>query len=95
MVRIICLRGIKDSQCGFKMFSRKAVHDIFTKQTINGFGFDVEVLYLARKKGYKIKEIPVTWINDIQTKLNLFIDSFKMFSDVMTVKMNNLKGKYN
>ncbi|MBN1645143.1 glycosyltransferase family 2 protein [Candidatus Woesearchaeota archaeon] len=95
LVKLICLKGIHDSQCGFKLFSMRAVQNIFSKQTIDGFGFDVELLFIARKKGFKIKQIPVTWINDAQTKLNIIRDSIRMFRDIILVRINDLKGKYN
>ncbi len=95
LVKLICLNGIHDSQCGFKLFSRRATQNTFSKQTLDGFGFDVEVLYIARKKGFEIKQIPVTWINDAQTKLNVIRDSIKMFRDILVVRINDLKGKYN
>ncbi len=95
LVRIICLKGIQDSQCGFKLFSQKATKQIFSRQTINRFGFDVEVLHLARKYGYPIKEVPVIWINSRSTKLNLFTDSISMFKDILKVRLNELRGIYN
>lgn len=95
MVKLICLKEITDSQCGFKLFSRNAAQKIFSKQTINRFGFDVEILYLAKKYGYSLKEIPITWTNDRQTRLNLFTDSISMFKDIIKIRINDLLGKYN
>jgi dolichyl-phosphate beta-glucosyltransferase len=93
-VKLLAVRGIQDTQCGFKIFSKDAAQKIFSKQRLNGFGFDVEVLYLARKYGYKIKEVPVTWIDDANTKVGLFKDSIRMFADILAIRLNNLKGKY-
>jgi hypothetical protein len=65
------LFGIQDSQCGFKCFTKEVVENVFPKTVINRWGFDIEVLVLAQKFGYKIKEIPVIWKNDFQSKVNL------------------------
>lgn len=80
---------IKDTQCGFKMFSRRAGETIFPKQTIHGFGFDVELLYLASKYGFKIKELPVEWINNPDSKVNNIRDSFNMLNDLIKVRIND------
>ncbi len=68
-IRIILLRGIKDTQCGFKIFSEKAASKIFLLTDISGWGFDIEVLSLAKDMGFKIKEAPVLWINSSGSKL--------------------------
>ena len=61
MVQTLAVPGIQDTQCGFKAFTRQCAQDVFSRQRIVGFGFDVEVLYVARRLGYGIKEVPVTW----------------------------------
>jgi dolichyl-phosphate beta-glucosyltransferase len=105
-VQLIALPGIQDSQCGFKLFKKKAAKDIFSRLQIYGsdskqikgayFGaWDVEVLYLARKLGYTVKQVPVTWVHVKTTRISPIKDSFKMASDVIKVRMNDLKGKYN
>ncbi len=104
-VQFMALPGIKDSQCGFKLFKSKAAKDIFprmrtygedAKEENTGYmgAFDVEALYLARKLGYKIKEIPVTWTYVKTTRLNPLKDSFRMSFDVLKVKINDLRGFY-
>jgi len=87
------LWGIWDTQCGFKGLSRKAVEDIFPKLTINRWAFDVEILVLAKKKGYKIKEIPVTWVNDPESKVRLK-GMVKMLFEVFQVRFNKIKRVY-
>ena len=94
IVRLFTIRGIIDTQCGFKMFNQKAAKDVFSKTRITGFGFDVEALFLAKISGYKIKEVPVTWINDEQTKISPVKDSLKMFIEVLKVRINYWEGKY-
>lgn len=94
LVSIFVLRGIKDTQCGFKLFKKDAAKKIFTKQTIAGFGFDVEILYLARKYGYSVKELPVSWKNDPHSKVSVIRDSFRMLLDLIRIRINNLRNKY-
>ncbi|RLC39308.1 MAG: hypothetical protein DRH33_03200 [Candidatus Nealsonbacteria bacterium] len=84
---------ILDSQCGFKMFSKKAAEDIFPKIEILGFAFDVEVLVIAKKLGYKIKEIPVYWRNDLGSKVK-FKNIFEMGIDLLKIRWNLLTKKY-
>jgi dolichyl-phosphate beta-glucosyltransferase len=84
--------GVKDTQCGFKLF--KNCKHIFKKQTIDGFAFDVEILFIARRNGLKILELPVTWRNARQSKLNPLTDSLKMFAEIIRIKANFLRGVY-
>jgi dolichyl-phosphate beta-glucosyltransferase len=86
-VRLIVVKGIKDTQCGFKMFSRRAGREIFPRQQLKGFAFDVELLLLAQKSGYKIKEVPVKWINSPSTKVSALKDSAKMFLDLIKLRL--------
>ncbi len=93
-VQALAVRGIKDTQCGFKGFRKDVAEKIFPLQTINGFGFDVELLYLAKKYGYTIKEIPVCWINREASKVNPLTHSFQMFLDLVRIRICDIKGKY-
>ena len=93
-VQLITVKGIKDTQCGFKCFKREIIQDIFNKQAITHFSFDVELLWIAMKRGYKIKEIPVRWLNDTQSKVNPVADSTRMFYDLMKIRINDWKGIY-
>lgn len=88
------VKYIEDTQCGFKGFSRKAAFDLFQNQNISGFVFDVEILHLADKKGYRIKEIPVIWSDDKDSKLRLFSSCLFMFIDLLKIKAKELSGKY-
>lgn len=87
------VKEIKDTQCGFKLFKRECAQDIFSKQTINGWGFDFEILYLAQKSGYMIKEIPVKWMEDSQSKVRIS-DYPKTFYELIKIKNNEIKGVY-
>ena len=94
IVQIISgLRGIWDTQCGFKAFTAKAVEDIFPKCKIDRFAFDVEILILAKKMKYEIKEIPVRWINDTTSTVG-FKSMVKMLIDVVCIRKNLLLKKY-
>ena len=86
LVQIIALRGIQDTQCGFKLFNGQCAKNIAQELKIERFGFDVEMLYLAQKKNYKIKEVPVTWINSPTSKVDPIRDSWKMFRDLLAMK---------
>lgn len=94
LVQSLVLPGITDSQCGFKAFRRECAVSIFKRITIFRFGFDVEVLYIAKKLGYKIKKIPITCRNTIESRVRLINDSLRMFSDLFTIRANDKKGLY-
>lgn len=86
IVQLLVVRGISDTQCGFKLFTEKAANAIFKKAEINGFSFDVEAVYLASKMGFKIQEIPVEWYNDDRSKVHPIKDSFKMLIEIMRIR---------
>jgi dolichyl-phosphate beta-glucosyltransferase len=93
------MRGItglpfSDTQCGFKLFERKAAQEVFRRQQIERWGFDAEVLFIARKLGYKMVEIPVRWSHADGTKVSMFRDSVNMFADLFRIRRNQLKGLY-
>ena len=83
---VFAFRGIKDSQCGFKCFTAEAALKLFMLQKLDGFSFDVELLFLAQKLGFRIQEMPVTWINSAATKVNVLSDPIKMFWDVLRIR---------
>ncbi len=93
-VQVFVLPGIHDTQCGFKLFRREAAQKIFPKQTLNNFSFDVEVLYLVRKYGYKILELPVSWSNSPNTKVKPFRDGLRLLFDLIKIRINDLKDLY-
>jgi dolichyl-phosphate beta-glucosyltransferase len=94
LVQIMAVRGIQDTQCGFKAFTRQCAQDVFSRQQIVGFGFDVEVLYVARRLGYGIKEVPVTWAYAASSRVDPVKDTIRMFRDVLAVRWNDLRGQY-
>ena len=94
LVRALAVPGIQDTQCGFKAFTRAAARDVFSRQTIDGFGFDVELLYLARRRGYRVREVPVTWVYAASSRVDPLRDTVRMFADVIRVRLNALRGAY-
>ena len=78
--------GIRDTQCGFKAFRRRVVEPLFSRQTIDGFAFDVELLVLAELMDFKVAAIPVRWVNSADSKVRIWIDPLKMFYDLIRIK---------
>jgi len=94
-VRLIAIHGIRDTQCGFKALSSKAARDIFSRQTMNGFSFDVEIIYIAKKLGYKVGEFPIVWAKSSESSsVNPVSDSMGMFLDILRIRLLDLKGEY-
>jgi len=94
IVRIILWLPFVDTQCGFKAFRREKCGIIFSQQRIERFGFDPELLYLARRHGLRTAEIPVRWGHSAATKVSMLRDSFQMFMDVFAIRWNALRGRY-
>ena len=95
MVRIMLLKGLNDTQCGFKCFRADATERIFPHVTIKGWTFDVEALFIGRKLGYKIREIPIPWYYKPQSRVKVLRDSVQMGLDLLKIRLNDLTGKYN
>jgi glycosyltransferase involved in cell wall biosynthesis len=94
IVRSILWLPFVDTQCGFKAFRRERCGIIFEQQTIERFGFDPELLYLARRHGLRAVEIPVRWGHSPATKVSMLHDSIQMFIDIFTIRWNSLVGRY-
>ncbi len=94
LIRVLAVPGIKDTQCGFKCFSARFVEEVFPKLKINRWGFDIEILALAKKFDYKIKTVPVVWINDEKSKVSMggYVNTLK---ELFQIKWNMILGKYN
>jgi dolichyl-phosphate beta-glucosyltransferase len=99
LMRTITGLKFKDTQCGFKAFRRAAALPVFSVQRIERFGFDPEVLYIARKQGNGLLEVPVIWNHceggELQNKLNYVLDSINMFMDLIRIRLNDVLGRYN
>ena len=93
-MRILVLPGLQDTQCGFKCFSAEAAEQIFPRQTLEGWSFDVEVLTIARSLGYRIVEVPITWTYQPGSRMSILKDSWKMFMDLLLIRANRRKGLY-
>jgi glycosyltransferase involved in cell wall biosynthesis len=94
LIQLFILPGLNDTQCGFKCFSAKVADDIFALQTLNGWSFDIEMLYVARRHQYKILEIPIHWVHHPETKVNAVRDAIRMIQDIFRIRVNALRGMY-
>lgn len=92
-VKIFTLMGIQDTQCGFKLFSKKSSNILFSNQTFNGWAFDVEILVIAKKSGFTIEEVPINWYYKEGSKMTLF-KGFLAVIDVGKIGLNSFLGKY-
>ena len=88
MHRIVGLHAIADTQCGFKFFERAAALDLFSRQRVDGYMFDVEVLFLAEQSGYPIKEVGVRWMDDADSRLNLIAGNWRNMLDLLRVRFH-------
>lgn len=93
-VRRSGIRGIADTQCGFKLFRRVIAQDLFAHASIDGFGFDLEVLYVAQQRGYRIAEVPVNWSDQPGSKVRVLKDGIAMLRELATIKRNDHCGRY-
>jgi dolichyl-phosphate beta-glucosyltransferase len=94
IVRLALRLPFVDTQCGFKAFRREPCRIIFQQQRVERFGFDPELLYLARRHGLRAVEIPVRWAHSPATKVSMFRDSLQMFLDIFVIRWNALLGRY-
>ena len=95
IIQLLVLKGIQDTQCGFKLFRRDVARDVFPLGRLSGFAFDVEILFIARKLGYCITEIPIRWQNDPNTKIKILRHGLNMLADLFRIRWNDWKGLYN
>ena len=94
LVRWLALPGLQDSQCGFKCFRGDIAEEIFPLQTNTGWAFDVEVLFIARQRGYRIVEVPIPWYFNSDSQIRMLRDSWRMVRDLLLIRLNSLQGKY-
>jgi len=95
IVNFLIVPGIRDTQCGFKLFKRKVAEELFRRQRSERFSFDVELLFLATRFGYCISEVSVNWTNTPGSKVNLLRDSIAMLMDIFRFRWMNICGVYN
>jgi len=94
MIRLLLLPSFQDTQCGFKCIRANVARDIFRYQTLTGWAFDVELLYIARLHGYQIVEIPIDWYFNADSKVSVLRDSLRMFLDLLLIRRNARRGLY-
>lgn len=94
LIRFFILPGLNDTQCGFKCFRASATESIFRQQTLTGWSFDIELLYLARRKKLRIKEIPIQWYFDPDSKVSAVRDALRMIGDIFRIHLNAMRGVY-
>lgn len=94
VIQLLAARGIKDTQCGFKLFQAKAAEEIFRRETFDRFSFDIEILAIARKLKYKTKEVGITWYDNPHSTVNPLRDGLRMVADSWRVRKNIISGKY-
>ena len=91
-VRLLALSGFEDTQCGFKCFRGEVADELFSRQRTRGFGFDVEILYMAKKKGMRVVEIPIEWHHQDSSKVRPLVDSFSMLRDTAMLRLRDAGG---
>jgi glycosyltransferase involved in cell wall biosynthesis len=94
IIKLTAVRGFEDTQCGFKMFNRKTAEDLFAVQQMTGIGFDIELLFIAKKRGYKIKQVPITWYFDPDSRMRLVGDSMYLLAEIWQIRRNWFRGVY-
>lgn len=94
IVKYTAVGGFEDTQCGFKMFHRNAAEDLFAVQEMTGIGFDVELLFIAQRRGYTIREVPITWYFDPDSRMRLINDSLHILVEIWQIRRNWRRGVY-
>ncbi|MEA3365210.1 MAG: dolichyl-phosphate beta-glucosyltransferase [Candidatus Hydrogenedentes bacterium] len=94
-VQLLAIKGFPDTQCGFKGFTRAAAVDIFPRMAIQGFGFDAEALFIARKHGFRIDQVGVKWLNSPASSVNAVCDSACMLRDLVRIRLRDTRHQYN
>lgn len=94
IVHLLVPTGVRDTQCGGKMYTAEAAKDLFAKQRLNGFAFDAEILFLARRAGYKVREVPFALRQHGDTRVDFLVDTPKMLRDLFIIRLNAMRGLY-
>lgn len=93
-IQLLILPGLNDTQCGFKCFQADIAQKLFQQQTLPGWSFDIELLYLARRRGYRLVEVPIHWYYGAESKVNAVRDAFRMIGDIFRIRSNAMHGRY-
>lgn len=94
IVKLFALPGYEDTQCGFKLFTAAAAEDLFRVQVFDGMSFDVEALFIARQRGYRIVEVPVDWYYQSESRVHPILDPLRMLRDILVIRRNWARGRY-
>lgn len=94
LIRLLVLPGMQDTQCGFKCFHGSVANILFSQQTLGGLSFDIEILFIAKKAGFRIVEIPIPWYFNTDSKVDPGRDAIRMVMDILKVRWNALRGVY-
>ncbi len=94
LVRLLAVHGLADTQCGFKLYPQDLAQRLFGAQLMTGVAFDMEILFLAQRLGYKIAEVPVTWVDNPDTRFNRLKDGLDALKDLLRIRWNWLAGRY-
>ena len=94
IVRVIAIPSFQDTQCGFKSFRREVAREVFADLTMSGWSFDVEALFIAIHRGYKVIDVPIDWYFDGESRVNPIPDTFRMVRDVLRIRLNGWRGVY-
>jgi glycosyltransferase involved in cell wall biosynthesis len=94
LIRILILPSLQDTQCGFKCFRAAVAQDLFQQQTLNGWSFDIELLYIAYRRGYRVVEVPVDWYYRSESKVSALRDALRMIADIFRIHSNGRRGLY-
>jgi glycosyltransferase involved in cell wall biosynthesis len=94
VTRMVMGLHFADTQCGFKAFTREAAQAVFPLQTIERWGFDPEILFIALQRGLRVVEVPVSWAHDERTRMSYLKDGMKMLEEIATIRWNALRGRY-
>ncbi|MFH1486396.1 MAG: dolichyl-phosphate beta-glucosyltransferase [Chloroflexota bacterium] len=94
LVRLAAVPGCRDTQCGFKCFHRQAALTLFALQTMDGFAFDVEIIFLARERGMRIVEVPIDWYHNTESRVRPTQDTVAMFLEAVSIRWNCWRGRY-
>jgi dolichyl-phosphate beta-glucosyltransferase len=94
IVRALGVRHIHDTQCGFKLFREAVAQDLFSVARIDGYGFDLELLYIAQRRGYRIAEVPINWADQPGSKVRVLSDGLLMLGELLVIRQNHAQGRY-
>lgn len=94
IIQALILPGLNDTQCGFKCFRAEIANELFQKQTLPGWSFDIELLFIARRHRYRVREVPVHWYYQADSKVSALRDALRMIGDIFRIHVNHLRGRY-